>query len=63
MLANVLEMLPLDVFSSLTDRYHPASTSRFLTKGSPVGISMNLGNVPASFGSSYVSLCKRGRQG
>ena len=29
--ATVLEKLPLDVFSSLTDRYHPASTSLFLT--------------------------------
>ena len=24
---------------------------------------MNLGNVPASIGSSYVGLCKRGRPG
>ena len=31
MFATVLEKLPLDVFSSLTDRYHPASTSLFLT--------------------------------
>ena len=28
-----------------------------------VGISMNLGNVPASIGSSYAGLCKRGRPG
>ena len=30
MFATVLEKLPLDVFS-LADRYHPASTSLFLT--------------------------------
>ena len=28
-----------------------------------VGISMNLGNVLASMGSSYAGLCKRGRPG
>ena len=28
-----------------------------------VGISMNLGNVPASIDSSYVGLCKRGGPG
>ena len=31
MFATVLEKLPLDLFSSFTDLYHPASTSLFLT--------------------------------
>ena len=31
MCATVLEKLPPDAFSLFTDRYHPASTSLFLT--------------------------------
>ena len=51
-LAAVLEKLPPGVVVLLTARHHLASTLDFGFLFSAAGISMNLGNIPASIGSS-----------
>ena len=65
--AVVLEKLPPGADVLLAAQHHPGFVTNvsdfgFLVVGA-VGISMNLGNVLASIGSSYAGLCKRGRPG